>query len=408
MKKERNYTIEFYRAMFAINFVVVHCLMVFPIAYFQGFPLYVSALDIIIPFMAFSGYFMMAGYKKKEAKGLLEGVSAGRQALEYLKTRLTALMPLALFANLLGFVAVNVWQGTPLKEWPVRLLNAVGEFSGLFIAGIGFGNPSVGMWGEGSRVLQVANTPLWFISGIFVVGYFVYYLVAKNEKLFSYVIAPIAIVLFYGSNYQSGSVPMWYDLHSIGSFNYAMGIPLMFVGLSIGVLLWYPVEALKNKTFSKGMTAFLTVLQIILTFVVFARTWVPTTSAFGQYFNIGWVNVHLMSIAFSFLVLLNKDHCTRFPLFSSKIWAIPGRLALYVYSIHFPLITFTAMAMGLKGQVLSPETAGTLAPKLILMTVIVEVAAHVLGFAVMQFDQKVLQPWLKSSPWFSGEEKASV
>ncbi len=403
--KERNYTIEFYRAMFAINFVVIHCLMVFPIAYFNGFPLYVSALDIIIPFMAFSGYFMMAGYKKKQARGQLEGVSAGAQALGYLKTRLWALMPLTLFANLLGFVAKNIWQDIPLRDWPVHLLNAVSEFSGMFIAGLGFGNPSVGMWGEGSRVLQIANTPLWFMSGIFVVGYFVYYLIAKNEKLFSYLIAPVAIILFYGSNYQSSAVPMWYDIHSIGSFNYAMGVPLMFVGLSIGALLWYPVEALKNKKFSKGMTIFLTIVQIILTFVILVRTWVPTTSAFGKWFNIGWVNVHLLSIAFSFLVLLNKDYCTRFPLFSSKIWALPGRLALYVYAIHFPLITFISMAMGLKGQVLSVETVGTMAPKLILLTVITEIVAHILGYFVMQFDQKVLQPWLKSSPWFAKEEK---
>lgn len=403
--KERNYTIEFYRAMFAINFVVIHCLMVFPIAYYQGFPLYVSALDIIIPFMAFSGYFMMAGYKKKQARGQLEGVSAGAQALGYLKTRLFALMPLTLFANLLGFVAKNIWQDIPLRDWPVHLLNAVSEFSGMFIAGLGFGNPSVGMWGEGSRVLQIANTPLWFMSGIFVVGYFVYYLIAKNEKLFSYLIAPATIILFYGSNYQSTAVPMWYDIHSIGSFNYAMGVPLMFVGLSIGALLWYPVEALKNKKFSKGMTIFLTVVQIILTFVVLVRTWVPTTSAFGKWFNIGWVNVHLLSIVFSFLVLLNKDYCTRFPLFSSKIWALPGRLALYVYAIHFPLITFISMAMGLKGQVLSVETVGTMAPKLILLTVITEIVAHILGYFLMQFDQKVLQPWLKSSPWFAKEEK---
>lgn len=403
--KERNYTIEFYRAMFAINFVVVHCLMVFPIAYFKGFPLYVSALDIIIPFMAFSGYFMMAGFKKKQARGQLEGVSAGAQALDYLKTRLVALMPLTLFANILGFVAKNIWQDIPLKDWPVHLLNAISEFSGLFITGMGFGNASVGMWGEGSRVLQIANTPLWFISGIFVVGYFVYYLIAKNEKLFSYVIAPLGIIAFYASNYQSTAAPMWYDLHSIGSFTYAAGVPLMFAGLSIGALLWYPVEALKNKKFTKGMTAFLTIVQIILTFVVFVRTWVPTTSAFGQWFNISWVNVHLLSTIFSFLVLLNKDHCTRFPLFSSKIWALPGRLALYVYAIHFPLITFIAMAMGLKGQVLSPETAATMVPKLILMTVITEVVAHVLGFAIMKFDQKVLQPWLKSSPWFVKEEQ---
>ena len=34
--KERNYTIEFYRFMFAINFILVHAIMIFPLGY-MGF-----------------------------------------------------------------------------------------------------------------------------------------------------------------------------------------------------------------------------------------------------------------------------------------------------------------------------------------------------------------------------------
>lgn len=403
--KERNYTIEFYRAMFAVNFVIVHCLMVAPVALLNGFPLFVSGLDIIIPFMAFSGYFMMNGYKKKQAKGLLDNVYAGTQALDYLKVRLYALLPLTLFATLLGFVAKSLWAGVPLADWPVHFLNSVGEFFGLMIAGIGFGSPSVGMWGEGVRVIQMCNTPLWFMSGVFLVGYIMYYMIAKNEKLFSYVIAPVVIILFYGSNYQASAIPMWYDIHSVGSFNYAMGIPLMFVGMAIGVLLWYPVNALKGKKFSKGFMAFLTVVQIILTIIMFWRTWVPVTTGIGQWFNLGWVNVHLLSVVFSFLVLLNVDGCTRFPVFSSKIWGVPGRMALYVYALHFPIIMFVMMAMGLNGQTLSAETAATLIPQQMLVTVISLVVSFVLGYIVMKFDQKKLQPWLKTSPWFAKEEK---
>ena len=395
MKKEMNYTIEFYRFMFAINFVIIHGLMVIPIGYLKGFPLFVSALDIIVPFMAFSGYFMMAGFKKQQANGELEEKGASKLAWEYLKKRLIALFPLVLLGNLLGFIAINLWEGTPLTQIPVRFLNATGEFFALFIAGIGFGNPSVGMWGEGVRVLQCLNTPLWFMSGIFVVGYVVYYLLAKNEKLFASLIAPVSIILYYGSNYQLPAQPMWYDIHSIGSFNYAMGMPLMFVGFSIGILLWYAVNALKNHEWTKGEKIFLTIVQWVLTFIVFERTWVSLTTPMGQYFNLGWVNVQLLSIVFSFLVLLNVDGCTRFPLFASKIWKLPGRLALYIYSIHFPILVFIAMALGLKGQVLTPETAGALVPKVMLMVVLGEVISFVLGYFLMQFDQKKLQPALK-------------
>ena len=53
------------------------------------------------------------------------------------------------------------------------------------------------------------------------------------------------------------------------------------------------------------------------------------------------------------------------------------------------------MALGLKGQVLTPETAGALVPKVMLMVVLGEVISFVLGYFLMQFDQKKLQPALK-------------
>ena len=111
-----NYTIEFYRFMFAVNFVIIHGLMVIPIGYLKGFPLFVSALDIIVPFMAFSGYFMMAGFQKQKKNGELEAKGASGVAWDYLKKRLIALFPLVFLGNLLGFIAINMWEGTPVSQ----------------------------------------------------------------------------------------------------------------------------------------------------------------------------------------------------------------------------------------------------------------------------------------------------
>jgi hypothetical protein len=407
VKAEKNYTIEFYRAMFAVNFTIGHCLMVFPLGFLKGFPLYLNNLDTILPFMAFSGYFMMAGYKKKQQMGYLEGQSAGEQALGYLKSRLMSLFPLTLLANILGFIVIKVWQDIPLSDWPVHLLNSIGELAGLFVARIGFGNPSVGKWADtAARTMQVMNAPLWFLSGIFVVGYFIYFLIAKNEKIFAGFIAPAAIILSYGSWYRLDGMPMWPDFTSIGDFQIANGMLTLFVGLSIGVLLWYPIDRLKNADWSKGMKVFMTVAQIILTATMLIRIWVPSNSAFGQWFNIGWANVHILSVFFTFLVLLNVDKCTRFPLFSSKMWKIPGRTALYIYALHYPIIVVTAMALGMKGQELNADTVSVMAPKLLMMTAIVVVASIVAGYLVMRFDEKVMLPWLKKSPWFAKKDNS--
>lgn len=408
MKKERNYTIEFYRIMFAINFIIIHALMVIPIAFFQGFPLYVSGLDVIIPFMAFSGFFLMQGFEKQQRLGIAAAQSPGRQAWNYLKTHIVGLFPVFLLAQLMGFVAKNVWQEIPLSQWPVHFLNGICELVGLQITGLGFGNASVGAWGESSRVLQMMNTPLWFISGIFVCGYLVYFLLAWNKKLFIGLIAPVSLVLFYASEFlhqTSSTVMMWYDVRSYGDFRMAAGLPHMFVGLGFGCLVYVAVSNLKGKKWSKGMLGLMTAAQIVLTIVVFVRTWAPLTSSVSQYLNLGWEAVHVLTMFFSFFVLLNVDKCTRFPLFSSKIWQTPGRLAFYIYMLHFPLILFTAMAMGLKGTVLSAETAAQVAPQLIVMTGVAIVVSIIVAYAVMKLDTKFVQPWLRGKPWYNAEQK---
>ena len=140
MKKEMNYTIEFNRFMLAINFCLVHSLMVFPMFVF----FFYAGLDVIIPFMAFSGYFMMKGFVKQEEQAKLMHKSAGRQAWEYLKSRLIGLGPAYLVASLAGWLMINIWNGNRIIDWPIHLLNSVWELFGLQITGAGFGNPSVG------------------------------------------------------------------------------------------------------------------------------------------------------------------------------------------------------------------------------------------------------------------------
>ena len=81
MQLKMNYTIEFYRFMLAINYCLVHCLMVFPMFVFgSNVPFFYAGLDVIVPFMAFAGYFMMRGYEKQRPAAEKLGLSASRQA----------------------------------------------------------------------------------------------------------------------------------------------------------------------------------------------------------------------------------------------------------------------------------------------------------------------------------------
>lgn len=84
MKQERNYTIEFFRFMFAVNFVLLHVFILGPVR-MGGTPSFANGFDVIIPFMAFSGYFLMGHFKKQQAKGLTAQVPPSRQAWNYLE-----------------------------------------------------------------------------------------------------------------------------------------------------------------------------------------------------------------------------------------------------------------------------------------------------------------------------------
>ena len=402
MKTQRNYSIEFYRFTFAVNFTIVHALFVFPVAYMRSAPLFMPALDIILPFMIFAGYFMMQGFEKQQRLGYGSLESAPRQAWNHLKTRLVALLPVFLLAQLMGFVAKNIWLGTPLIEWPVRLINGIYELVGLQITGLGFGSATAGAWGEGIRVHQLMNAPMWFISGIFICGYIIYFLLAANKKLFIGLIAPLSFILYYSSEFllqTSYSPMMWFDIRSYGDMRMAAGFPHMFVGLSLGCLIYVAVNNLKGKKWSRGTIAFMTVAQIILTFIVLLRTWVPTSNSISQFFNMGWETTHMLSIFFCFLILLNVDKCTRFRLTNAKIWGTPGRMAFYVYMLHFPIMVFCAQIMGI--------TRGTelIASNAYMLTGVTIVSSIIISYIVMKIDVKVVSPWLKNKPWYNKEQK---
>lgn len=392
--KTRNYAIEFFRIMFAINFLAVHVYMVYPTGY-MGLPFQtIYALDNILPFMVFSGFFLMAGFRKQQPLAAERHLTAGRQAWNHLKGRLIGLMPAFLLAQLMGFVVVRVSQKTPLSQWPVALLNHIFEFFGLQITGLGMGNGFDGIWGAAPRSVQMLNSPMWFISGIFVCGYLVYYLLAKNENHFISFIAPLTAIVFYASQFIINSNPNWFNFRQIGDFGFAESFPHMFVGLSLGCLVYVAVDNLKDKEWSRGMRVFLTIVCAATSFILIYKTWVPVNMPFwGQLITINWASVHLISLVMCFLLLLNADGFTH--LLNRKIWKTPGRLAFYIYMFHYPIIVTTGMVLKISDV-----------SQLHLLYIVSTVVTIIFSYAFMVLNNKVIQPWLKKKPWYSEAQRA--
>lgn len=422
MKKERNYTIEFYRFMFAINFIFVHGLMIFPLGYLAFTAsaamdkyIYEQAFDVILPFMIFAGYFMMHGFRKAQSLGKTENESSSKQAFGYLVTRVKSLFPLLLIGLLLGWLANGIWRGYTLAQYPEYFLSCIGEFLGLQLTGIGMGNGFVGAWGSTSAAVKLlCNTPMWFISGIFICGYFVYYGLAKDEEKFLGLIVPSVCLLFFGSCWALDKLPLWNVFLTIGDFTINSDLILMFCGLSLGCEIYLAIEKIKNCNWSNGAKIFFTVCNAVCTAVVLIRTWVSVNSEFmTNYFNIGWGPTFIFSIFFCFFTLLNVDYLTKCPIISNKIWKIPGQLSLYIYVLHFPILIFTAIALGLQGAAARSMANGMTLENGVTLGVITTgdiqtlfmaigitiVLSIVLGFALMKLNTNVIQPWINSNPF---------
>ena len=397
MKQERNYTIEFFRFMFAVNFVLLHVFILGPVR-MGGTPSFANGFDVIIPFMAFSGYFLMGHFKKQQAKGLTAQVPPSRQAWNYLKARLLSLLPLFIAVTVACIVANCMWFGIPAMGGVMYLINGVTKIFGLQIGGF-YGNTVMGSVAEKGISAVTTAGPLWFMSGIFLCGYAVYYLLARHDRHFTGWIAPVTIVLFYGSSYLTDNMPMWNKFLTAGEFAVASGLLHMFCGLSIGVLLWVACDNLKGKEWSRGMKLLMAAAQAFCMVVVFFKSWVSTASPIGQAFSIGWGATFFYTTVFSFLCLLNVDAVTRCPIFSSKIWRTPGRMAMYIYMIHYPVMTFVFLAMGCRPGTYE-QNAGKVTPAYFITLAV----SIVLGYLVMKFEEKVLMPWLKSKPWYTREQ----
>jgi hypothetical protein len=280
-------------------------------------------------------------------------------------------------------------------------VNTIVEFLGVHLTGFGVGNVAAGFAiDQGIGGLTTANGPLWFMSGIFVCGYIIYYLLAKYGDHFVGWIAPIIMIFYYGSTHLTNRMPMWNVYFNIGDFSLPFGLLHMFCGMSLGVIFWVVCDNLKGKRFSTGMIWLLTIIQLGAVFFTIAiKSWNSAHTEIGQMFHVGWGVNFTLSAIFTLLVLLNVDHVTRFPLFSTKLWRLPGRLAMYVYMVHYPIIIFIVRALGYRRG-----AADGFVENVFWIFLLCSAVSIVVGYILYKIQNNVLLPWFNTQPWFKKEQ----
>ena len=184
--------------------------------------------------------------------------------------------------------------------------------------------------------LDYLLAPGWFISSLMIALVPFYFLARRFGKTFYGVIAPISTVLIYAYMIQS------YDSLDVGNIgNYVAGGMIMignlraFAGLSVGALTYYLNERVaeilkagKGKVFFSVMDIFSWIMPLIL--FVLPEGVIPSA------------DMAFWMIPFMFLLLNGLNDAGPISHFlnhhGAAVWGKLGKLSMYIYLLHMPVI----------------------------------------------------------------------
>lgn len=351
--KKRNVAIELWRFIAAVAIIGFHIGWIIagncdgsngywmnPSNWFLG------ASELLLIFTVTAGYFMVSHFKRKDKDKDYKKKSATSRAWEYTWARVKTLLPVLILGYVLGIIICTkfYYPDYNLQQVCTMIVNSIWEFLGFH---------AVGLRSGGNEFFNL-NGPLWFISAIMIVGYFLYWLLCKNEELLRGILAPFTFIFLAGWWCFTGTrtaQTVWSTLGlqtvstngmgvagNITAFiGFNNGLIFVLLGMLAGIILWYIIDKIKEHKFTKGEKNALTIIYSICTilllwYVIDQPTW----------FNLERWTVAFLCITIIGLSLLNKDGITALlnNKTTSKIFAYLGNIALYIYMLHYPIAIF--------------------------------------------------------------------
>ncbi len=360
-KSERNHAIEFWRFFFAIAILGYHIGTILAPRTMAGIieasTWMAGAGEILFVFTLTAGYFLVKHFKRLQANPEYATRKAGSRAWEYLWGRIKALLPVLALGIILGVIAVAIFQDSSFAVAINSVFNGLWEFLGLYSAGY-------------PAAYNQANGAMWFISGLLICSYIIYWAMCKNEDVFAGFIAPFLFVFLGGwwawngtraSQAAFSTLGEQYSTNpsvtgsavSTGVIGFNNGLLFVLIGMCGGVLIYYAVEKLKKLNYNVGSKIFLTILYLLVAVLVVMFTIQPDWLAGEFIINNSdkivtannWTyrtTIHLLCIILVTLTLLGKDYITQLlnNKYTAKVIDYLGGSALYIYMLHMPFIYF--------------------------------------------------------------------
>ena len=354
LKKEmpkKNVAIELWRFVIAIAIVGFHIGWIIARTcngdngyYMETSNWFFGSSEVLLIFTVTAGYFLARHHKKLSKDKKYNERSASSKAWEYTWGRIKTLMPVLIIGYILGVVICTkfYYPNYGLQEVCSMLVNSIWEFLGFH---------SVGLRSTAGEFFNL-NGPLWFISAIIIVGYFLYWGLSKNEDVMAGLVAPFGAIFFAGwwsftgtraaqtgwstlgaqvasSNGMGGSATS--ETAMLGFNN---GLIFVIIGMLIGIIVYYLIEKVKEHKFTNLGKTLLTVLNIVasgllLWYVIYQPT----------YFKLERWPVAFLCILVITLTLINTDGLTKALNNdkTSELFDYLGSISLYIYMLHYPI-----------------------------------------------------------------------
>ncbi|MCR5212621.1 MAG: acyltransferase [Lachnospiraceae bacterium] len=325
---KRKTSIELMRFLGSAMVVFVHC---------RGFlypdsPLAQFAFPIVDFFFMVTGYFTMSDASKAITMQK-DGSSSSKSrflpeaadTIRYVWHKAKDIFVLYIFALILAFVIRTAQKDVfSMSETLQELFHFKWEF--LMLHMLGFNHAP-------AFNVDYLLGPGWFISSMMIALVPFYFFARRFGKTFSGVIAPISMVLIYAFIIQS------YNTLDVGN-EVAFGMIMVgnlraFAGLAVGALAFHLNEHVAKKLKERKDTVFFGVTDII--------SWVMAVSLFV--FPAGVLpdaDMVFWMVAFMFLLLNGLNDAGPISRFlnhhGSKLWGKLGKLSMYIYLLHMPVI----------------------------------------------------------------------
>ena len=364
--KKRNSAIEIWRFLIAIAIVGFH--IGFIIAntcdgsngyYLESSNWFFGSSEVLWIFTITAGYFMVSHFKKKNTDKAYKERSASSKAWEYTWSRIKGLLPVLIIGYILGVIICTsfYYPDYNFQQVCTMVINSVWEFLGFHAAGLrSLGNEFFNL-----------NGPLWFISAIIIVGYFLYWGLCKNEDFMSGIVAPFIFIFLggwwsftdtrasqtawstFGAQTASTNGTGGSATASTAIFGMNNGLLFVLMGMLAGIMLYYLIQKVKDHKFTSTGKFALTLLYLVaggllLWYTVYPPTW----------FGLERWTVALLCIIVIGLTLLNKDKITAVlnGKYVNGIFSYLGSISLHIYMLHYPVAIFILKMLG-------PNTAAT-------------------------------------------------